>query len=200
MKRLCLFILFLLFFGSFTLGFEGNLTSKHVIQIPEKKLTSTILLNTKVYSKFYSSPSEVKISVKLYDVEIKIYKEDKIQSIDKYDIYEKNFIYTLESNKLIDKNDEDNNPWNFIKPLIIIYNLRKDFKLITNKSEFTFSKKSDKFHVTENYNGLQISDGFIAISQRFIKFELNSNLPKNQVRNLNYTIKSTIKANVELKR
>ncbi|MCS6955744.1 MAG: hypothetical protein NZM44_05245, partial [Candidatus Calescibacterium sp.] len=152
---------------SFTFGFEGNLNSKHVIQIPEKKLTSIILLNAKVYSKFYSSPSEVKIYLKLYDVEIKIYKEDKIQLIDKYDIYEKIFIYVIESNKLVDKNGEDNNPWNFVKPLIIIYNLRRGFKLITDKSEFNFSKKSDKFYVTENYNNLELSNGFVEIGHRF---------------------------------
>lgn len=192
------FILTLSFLLSFSNAIRGYWNSFQIVEIPEKEIFNTITTQGRIYASFWVKDSHSRLSLNLYDVVLKIYDKTKNISTDRYDVYTSSFDYVISGNKVIDRNEPDSNPWNFIKPLIILYNLKKSFTLITKKGEFLFTKHSDRFIISEVYNSYEISKGFIKIFPSGIYLELRIYIPKNTIEGFKYTLKSTLKVNVKL--
>lgn len=202
MTRLLIIFIFWLTSVSFAqtyLKFYLNSTQRIVIK--EKKIDNTISIKGKIISKIKKSKKTLKLTLNLYNVEIKIYDKEKIIQKDKYDSYTQTYNYEFYQNKNryeIYEKEEDSNPWSFIKPLIILYsfNGKTEMLSITSpKNILIFSKdKNNTYLFQEKYKELVLSRGLIKFSKENIYFNMNSNIPKNKVEKVSFSIESEIQA------
>lgn len=178
------------------------------IQIPHKKV-NTIFFNSELDYSVSENNQQLKIFFNLYNVEIKIYNNEKVISCEKYNKYSKIFYYTLNEREgikeVLDNNEEDPNIWNFLKPILIFYefyNFSKSnlsrFVIRTSKSEMFFIRSSkNKYTINEKFRDNIISNGYIFFNKNFIDFYLETDIPKGISDEVNFEVKSTIKARIK---
>jgi len=183
---------------------KGKFNSTQKIQIIEKNINNTIFIKGDFYSTINylrdtKENSKIILQLNLYQVELKIYNENKIISQDKYDKYQKKFQYLVKNN-LIDINEEDKNPWNFLKILIILnfinqnFKENKEFKIIYKnqdslQTKITLKKNNNIYQLSEEYKDIKISEGKAQLYNKETSLEYKSFIDNKKI-NTQFSIKS----------
>ncbi|MEN3015011.1 MAG: hypothetical protein ABDH21_03000 [bacterium] len=200
-----IFTVFLCLSLSYCLSLKGNLISTQFIWIHEKNTTQTIYLNGQFYCsiqerKHKNKTAYLELLFCMYNVDIKIYSNNIFKLKDKYDKYCKKYTYEFVGNKVTDSSN-DITSWEFIKPLLVLYYLKRDYVFQTIKSQINFYKRSyiqakklTEYAVYETYNGVTLSKGYATIRDKKIEFYFDSNIDKKVVRTSAFNITSKLNA------
>ncbi|MFN4219706.1 MAG: hypothetical protein ACK4GJ_02145 [bacterium] len=197
--------------------FELSSTVKfqsHSKKINSKKIDNIITLFSKLNYSVTQKEDFLNLTLILYDVEVKIYEEDKIISQEKYPKYFKTFVYLVKANssnyyEILDNNPKDLNPWSFVKPLLLLYHLKnyhlKNYHLknvstlclVGNESKTIFQKFDSRYTITEKMNNLTISNGKIEFKKDSIELEMETFIPKGFSKEVDFEIKSHLTAKLQ---